>query len=252
MLKDILDDLESFAADNFSDDPDLFLHVPFVPSDENIVEAMLELAEVGPKDLVYDLGSGDGRILIHAARHRDARGIGIDIDPVRVADAMELAGRMGVEYVVDFIEGDMFEVDISPATVVTLYLFPDINVRLRPRLLSELRPGTRIVSHAFDMGDWKPDDVLRLEGTLLYKWIVPAQVAGTWEWEGRDGTPFRVELKQKFQEVEGRAWRGGRPISLAEAKLQGDRLELLLRDGEAGSLESFTLKFAQGKLKSVR
>lgn len=243
----LLDNIE-----NFSDAPGTFLHVPYVPSDKAVVEAMLELAEVGPKDLVYDLGSGDGRILIHAARYRDARGIGIDIDPVRVADAMENAGNLGVEYVVDFIEGDIFQVDISPATVVTLYLFPDINVKLRPRLLSELRPGTRIVSHAFDIGDWKPDDWIKVEGTLLYKWIVPATVAGTWDWDGPDGTPFRVELTQKYQEVQGRAWRAGRRVALQSAELSGDRLELRLGEEKAGPLECFTLKFAQGKLKSVR
>lgn len=246
MFNDLL--LENI--ENHSVVPGTFLHVPYVPSDEAVVEAMLELAGVGPKDMVYDLGSGDGRILIHAARYRDARGIGIDIDPVRVADAMENAGNLGVEYVVDFIEGDIFQVDISEATVVTLYLFPDINVKLRPRLLSELRPGTRIVSHAFEIGDWKADDWLKVAGTTIYKWIVPAQVAGAWEWEGPDGTPFRVELTQKYQEVQGRAWRAGREVPLEAAKVQGDRLELAMGE-EKGPRDRFTLTFAHGKLQSV-
>jgi len=238
----LLDNIEKLSAN-----PSSYQHIPFVPSNEAVVKAMLELAEVGPKDVVYDLGSGDGRILIHAARYRGARGIGVEIDPVRLADAMEMAGKLGVEYVVDFIEGDIFQVDISAASVVTLYLFPDINLQLRPRLLSDLRPGSRIVSHAFHMDDWKPDACRKVGGSFLYKWIVPAPVAGSWEWEAADGTPFRVELKQKFQEVEGKAWRAGRKVPLQGAELRGDRLELAI--GEEDALDRFTLKFVKGKLR---
>lgn len=159
-------------------DDGAYLDVPFVPTDEQVVEAMLDLADVGPDDVLYDLGSGDGRILVSAAIDRNTRGVGIDIDPLRIAEAMEYAGRSHVEYLVDFIEDNIFTADISEATVVTLYLLRAINLRLRPRLLKELRPGTRIVSHAFDMGDWKPDEWLKLSGVGIMKWIVPVNVEG--------------------------------------------------------------------------
>lgn len=246
MFRDLLDDI-----DNYSTEPDKFLDVPFVPTDENVVEAMLNLACVGPKDVLYDLGSGDGRIVIAAARDRDTRGIGVEIDPLRIADAMEYAGWSCVEYLVDFIEEDIFTVDFSEATVVTLYLLESINVQLRPRLLSELRPGTRIVSHAFDMGDWKADEWLELSGASIYKWIVPARVAGVWEWERSDGKPYRVELQQKYQKVTGSAWLADKKVHLQSATLRGGRLELKLLKDKTTSLDSFTLNFANGKLESV-
>src|SRR5690606_2492800 len=145
---------------------------------------MLELANVGPRDVLYDLGSGDGRIVIEAAKRYGTRGVGVDLDPTRVADAMEYAGNVGVEYLVDFLEADLFTVNIRNATVVTLYLLDSVNVQLRPRLLNELRPGTRIISQTFDMGDWQPDARIRRHGIRIHKWIVPAHIAGAWEWEG--------------------------------------------------------------------
>lgn len=235
----------------YESDAETCLDVPFVPTDEQAVEAMLDLAAVGPDDVLYDLGSGDGRIVVAAARNRNTRGIGIDIDPMRVAEAMEYAGYSGVEYLVDFIEDDLFSADIREATVVTLYLLQSINVSLRPRLLRELRPGTRIVSHAFDMGDWRPDDWLELGGINIMKWVVPARVAGTWEWTGADGVPYRVELKQKYQEVTGSAWRDGRSIAMGSAELLGERLELVLGNEDETGAEVVTLVFAGKKLKSA-
>ncbi|HUG76415.1 MAG TPA: class I SAM-dependent methyltransferase, partial [Burkholderiales bacterium] len=135
--------------------PALARDVPFVPTDQKVVEKMLELARVGPRDIVYDLGSGDGRIVIAAAK-KGARGVGVDIDPQRIEEARENARAAGVEDRVRFVQGDLFKADIGDATVVTLYLLSTVNQRLRPKLLAELRPGTRIVSHAFDMGDWHP------------------------------------------------------------------------------------------------
>lgn len=230
---------------------DKFLNVPFVPTDESVVEAMLDLADVGSKDVLYDLGSGDGRILIAAARDRDARGIGIDIDPLRIADAMEYAGWSHVEHLVDFIEDDIFTVDFSEATVVTLYLLQSVNIELRPRLLNHLRPGTRIVSHDFDMGDWKPDDWIRLDGANIYKWTVPAKIAGTWQWEGPDGKQYQLDLQQKYQEVTGTAWVSGKKISLSRAALSGSFLEIELQDDEADSPSSFMLSFRNGTLQSA-
>src|SRR5919109_1152283 len=134
--------------------PALARDVPYVPTPERVVDKMLELAKVGPQDVVYDLGSGDGRIVIAAARKHGARGVGIDIDPQRIKEGRDNARRAGVADRVEFREGDLFKADIGDATVVTLYLMSSVNLRLRPKLLNELKPGTRVVSHAFGMGDW--------------------------------------------------------------------------------------------------
>jgi SAM-dependent methyltransferase len=146
--------------------------VIFVPTPPEVVEAMLKVAKVGPTDVVYDLGSGDGRIVIAAAK-LGARGIGIDIDPQRIKEANENAKQAGVTDRVRFLNQDLFETNFSEATVVTLYLLPSLNVKLRPKLLAELKPGTRIVSHAFDMGDWKPLTTLDVGGRSVYYWTVP-------------------------------------------------------------------------------
>ena len=134
---------------------------------------MLEMAEVGPGDHVIDLGTGDGRILIAAARERGARGLGIDIDPVMVAKAQANAERAGVADRVRFETADLFKTDLAEADVVTMFLLPEVNLRLRPRLLAQLKPGTRIVSHAFDMGDWRPDETRRVGGAVVHLWRVP-------------------------------------------------------------------------------
>ena len=147
--------------------------VPYVPTMESTVLEMLRLARVGPKDVVYDLGCGDGRIVITAAQKYGARGVGIDIDPARIAESRENARAAGVEDRVRFEVGDLFQADIAEATVVTLYLLPDVNRRLMPKLLAELKPGTRVVSHAFDMGDWKPEQVSTAAEGTVYLWRVP-------------------------------------------------------------------------------
>lgn len=146
--------------------------VVFVPTPEEVVDEMLSLAGVGANDVLYDLGSGDGRIPITAARRWGTRGLGIDIDPQRVAEASANAKAAGVADKVRFIEGDLFQLDLSPATVITLYLLPDLNLQLRPKLL-KLKPGTRIVSHAFSMGDWKPDRRVETGRRTVYFWTVP-------------------------------------------------------------------------------
>ncbi len=147
--------------------------VIFVPTDFQIVTQMLKLAEVTSKDVVYDLGCGDGRFVVTAAQQFGARGVGIDIDPQRIKEARELAKRTGSEQRVRFIEGDLFEADISEATVVTLFLLTRLNLKLRPKLMKELKPGTRIVSHAFDMGDWKPEKTEYVVSTTIYLWRIP-------------------------------------------------------------------------------
>jgi SAM-dependent methyltransferase len=147
--------------------------VIFVPTDFQVVTAMLKLAEVTSKDIVYDLGCGDGRFVVTAARQFGARGVGIDIDPERIKEARALADRAQANDKVRFIEGDLFDTDISEATVVTLYLLTRLNLKLRPKLIKELKPGTRIVSHAFDMGDWKPEKTEQVGGSSIFLWRIP-------------------------------------------------------------------------------
>ncbi len=159
-------------------DPD----VPYVPTTEPAVQAMLKLAGVKRTDVVYDLGCGDGRIVIAAAKNYGARGVGIDINPVRINEAKENARKAGVEKLVRFEEKDLFQADIHEATVVTLFLLPTVNMKLRPKLLQDLKPGTRVVSNTFDMGDWKPDKEATVGGVDdveaplsrdLYLWVIP-------------------------------------------------------------------------------
>ena len=147
--------------------------VIFVPTPQDLVEAMLRLADVKKGDVLYDLGSGDGRIPITAARKYGVRGVGIDIDPERIKEALENARKAGVTKLVEFRLEDLFQSNFREATVVTLYLLPDFNVKLRPRLLAELKPGTRIVSHQFDMGDWKPEKKLESNNRVVYFWTIP-------------------------------------------------------------------------------
>lgn len=148
------------------------LDVPYEPTPPSVVKAMLELAAVGPGDVVYDLGCGDGRIVIEAAR-RGARGVGVDLDPQRIREARANARAAGVEERVTFVEGDLFEADVSRATVVMLFLWPEVNLRLRPRLLGQLRQGSRIVSHLHDMGAWKPTRTVDLGGRRIHLWVIP-------------------------------------------------------------------------------
>jgi ribosomal protein L11 methylase PrmA len=147
--------------------------VIYVPTPEEVVEAMLQVANVTKNDIVYDLGSGDGRIPVTAAKKYGARGVGIDIDPQRIKEANENVARNNVGDKVKIINADLFTTDISEATVVTLYLLPSLNVKLMPKLMKELKPGTRIVSHAFDMGDWKPEKELDVNGRKVYFWTIP-------------------------------------------------------------------------------
>jgi len=149
--------------------------VIFVPTPYEVVEEMLRVAQVKKGDVLYDLGSGDGRIPVTAARKYGIRAVGIDIDPERITEANENARKNGVTKLVQFRQEDLFKADFHEATVVTLYLLPDLNVKLRPRLLAELKPGTRIVSHQFDMGTWKPEKKIELNGRTIYLWTVPAK-----------------------------------------------------------------------------
>ncbi len=152
------------------------LDVIYVPTREPVMDAMLRMAKVDSSDIVYDLGCGDGRIVIAAAQRFGATGVGIDLDPQRIKEARENAKEAGVTDKVTFIEGDLFDSDFSEATVVTLYLLTELNKRLKPLLMAQLKPGTRIVSHAFSMGDWEPDAQEEVDGTTVYLWTIPARI----------------------------------------------------------------------------
>jgi hypothetical protein len=155
------------------------LDVPYVPTPQPVVDTMLKLAKVKRGDVLYDLGSGDGRIVITAAKRYGVSGTGVDIDPDRIREANANARKAGVAKLVRFVNDDLFKVDLREASVVTLYLLPRINLQLKPKLLEELRPGTRIVSHGFDMGDWKPERVVTVGTSTLYLWTVPPPGAKT-------------------------------------------------------------------------
>ena len=199
------------------------LEVPYVPTPRPVVEAMLDLAAVGAQDYLIDLGSGDGRIAIAAAQ-RGARALGVDIDPARVEEAGNAARFAQVETRARFRRQDLFLTPLGEASVVTLYLLPDINLRLRPRLLTELRPGTRIVSHAFTIGDWRPDAHRVINAANIYLWVVPAVVAGQWTLTGAGAEPMLLELEQRFQDVTGSLSGGGRSMALRDVALSGERL----------------------------
>jgi SAM-dependent methyltransferase len=214
--------------------------VPYVSTPPNVVAVMLAIAEVGPKDYVVDLGSGDGRIVIAAAKRYGARALGIDYDRTLIDKSRETAAREGVSERATFLFQDIFTSDFRDATVVTMYLLPEVNLALRPRLLFDLRPGTRVVSHDWDMADWEPDrrlviktpgkTVWPLEESTVYLWIVPARVAGYWRGtlNGPQGTePVVIEFQQRFQNASARVWLG--QWSLAGAgRLRGERLSLTL------------------------
>jgi hypothetical protein len=209
------------------------LDVDYVPTPMPTVRRMLEMANAGPADDLVDLGSGDGRILITAARERGVRSaVGIELDPWLVQYATSEAMRAGVSDRVKFIEADLFKTEFADADVVTMYLLPKLNLQLRPYLLARLSPGTRIVSHSFDMGEWEPDARDVLFGKPVYLWIVPAQVAGTWKVElDRKGPPIVLTLKQDFQRVEGQASRDDRPLKLTELHLNGRNIRFRI-DGD--------------------
>ena len=192
------------------------LDVPYLGTRPEVIDKMLDMAAVGPGDRVLDLGTGDGRILIAAAR-RGASGTGIDIDPVLIGEAKAAAIRAGVADRTRFMTQDLFVTPVRGHSVVTMFLLPQVNLRLRSRLLRDLAPGSRIVSHAFDMADWAPDSTGRVGGSHLYLWRVPAAVAG--EWVLDDGA--RVTLHQHFQDTGGALRRAGSTETLTRTGLRG-------------------------------
>ena len=218
------------------------LDVPYEPSSEEVIRAMLEIAQVGKDDLVYDLGCGDGRIVIAAAQKAGARGVGVDLDPERIKESLENARKAKVTDRVQFFQQDLFQTDIGKATVVMLYLWPEVNLKLRPKLLRELKPGTRVVSHSHTMGSWEPDQTITVpQGHDVYFWVIPANVTGIWEWD----TPGEKErtvmnLSQQFQIVSCTLRLGSDEIPVKNPELRGDRLQFVAE------------RFFKGQMQPVR
>jgi SAM-dependent methyltransferase len=224
------------------------LDVPYVPTPDEIVAEMIMMAGITDKDIVYDLGCGDGRIVIAACRKTGARGVGVDIDPDRIAECLVNAKEAKVGDRVKFIQQDLFKTDFSEATVLALYLLPELNLKLRPRILNELRPGSRVISHNYSMGDWLPDTVRDIDsGHTIYLWTVPANVGGTWDCllknEGARSYKKRtLKLDQGYQVVTGNISAPGGPAAISNARLKGaDFLFTLNEKGPKGT-ESVVFK----------
>ena len=220
--------------------------VAWVPTPDAAADRMLSMAQVGPRDLVYDLGSGDGKIAIMAARRFGARAVGVEYDPELLEVSREAARREGVADRVRFTQGDIFEHDFREATVVTLYLLTTLNLKLRPRIL-EMRPGTRVASHMFRMGDWPPDESARVGSSDVYLWIVPARVAGTWAMTRTPAGAAELVFDQRFQRISGSMRVAGETLALAQATLRGDEIRFAVT-GEGGRREAFVGRVAGDRM----
>ena len=209
------------------------LDVPYVPTKYPVVDEMLRMAKIEKGDIVYDLGCGDGRLVVGAAQKYCARGVGIDIDPERIQESRENAAKAGVSNLVQFFEGDLFQADFHDASVMTLYLLTSVNLKLRPKLIRELRPGTRVVSHNFGMGDWQADESSSVMvddiSHEVYLWIVPANVSGKWTWSmGKPSAKVEMNLSQLFQVFSGTALINGQTVEIREPSLRGDAVRFAL------------------------
>jgi hypothetical protein len=237
-----------------------FGDTPYVQTPQNVVDKMLEIAKVGSRDFVIDLGSGDGRMIITAAKKYGARGFGVDHDRRLVALANRNAARAGVADRAVFYERDLYKTDIRRATVMTIYLLPEVNLMVRPKLLASLRPGTRIVSHDYDMGEWKPELSLEMDApgktvgkdpkSKLFYWVVPAAVAGKWRWQAAmEGKlqDFELDAEQMFQNFDGTLASGGRSARIEKGSLAGDQVSLAATVG--AERHEFTGRVANDRIK---
>jgi precorrin-6B methylase 2 len=240
---------------------------PYVPTPQVVVDSMLRMAAVNENDYVIDLGSGDGIIVLTAARQFKAGGMGVDIDPELVKLSNASAQKFGVASRVHFVREDVFKADLSKASVLTLYLLPGMMMNLRTKLFNELKPGTRVVSHDYHFGDWSPDDSISLDvaekesvtgvprATVLL-WLVPARLAGTWEVKVAGGETYQLALKQRFQMVEGAASSAGKQVKPQHLTLRGADFTFALPDGKgvarfsgraSGDAMEGTVEFAGGR-----
>ncbi len=198
--------------------------VIWVPTPEGLIDKMLAAAKVNDKDTLFDLGAGDGIIAITAARQYGAKSVGIEYNPEMAQFARRKVAEAGMTDKVKIITGDIFQEDFSAATVVTLYLMPHLNLKLRPILL-KMKPGTRVVSNTFTMGEWEPDETVFDQHWKGYFWVVPAQIEGAWVMTGMEGGPLRLNISQSFQNIGGTLTRGGQTLTLLGAKLRGDEVK---------------------------
>jgi hypothetical protein len=198
--------------------------VIWVPTPEGLIDKMLAAAKVNDKDTLFDLGAGDGIIAITAARKYGAKSVGIEYNPDMAQFARRKVAEAGLTDKVKIITGDIFQEDFSSATVVTLYLMPHLNLKLRPILL-KMKPGTRVVSNTFTMGEWEPDETVFDQHWKGYFWVVPAQIEGAWVMTGMEGGPLRLNISQSFQNIGGTLTRGGQTLTLLGAKLRGDEVK---------------------------
>jgi ubiquinone/menaquinone biosynthesis C-methylase UbiE len=241
----------------FSQEPDYLwdfqYDVPYVPTPYEVVNEMLKMADVKKNDTLYDLGCGDGRIVITAAKEIGCRGVGIDIDPLRIEESKNNALEAGVSDKVNFLQQDLFEADFSKATVVTLYLLQTVNLELRPKILRVLKPGTRIVSHDFSMKDWESDKSTEVKlarrSHSVYFWVVPANVSGTWKWTSSTAPKeeqYALELNQRFQKISGTLCMNGRELSITNGELSGNDLSFAVGRADDGEISRMMFK---GKVK---
>jgi hypothetical protein len=229
-----------------------FGDTPYVQTPQNVVDKMLQVAHVGPADYVIDLGSGDGRMVITAAQKYGARGFGVDLDRRLVELANKRAASAGVADRAVFYERDLYETDMTAASVVTIYLLPEVNLMVRPKLLATLKPGTRIVAHDYDMGEWKPDEQLVLDApdkpvgrdkkSKVFYWVVPANAAGKWQWQMQlQGKPavFTVNIAQNFQAISGSVNVDGNSWPLENGRLTGEEIHFTVNDARSQTRYEF-------------
>jgi SAM-dependent methyltransferase len=223
--------------------------VIWVPTPQSLIERMLSMAQVRPTDYVVDLGSGDGRTVIAAAK-KGATALGIEYNPDMVELAKRNAEKEGVSAKAQFMKADIFTTDFSKATVLTLYLLPSLNVKLRPTILN-MKPGTRVVSHAFTMDDWEPDQKDSSDGRTAYMWIVPAKVAGTWKVDvsGAGAKSYEATFLQQYQNIGGSAKADGKPVTFGNGKLRGDTITFAIDDG--GARREFTGRVVGDKIEGT-
>jgi hypothetical protein len=216
---------------------------PYVPTPQVVVDQMLRMANVAESDFVVDLGSGDGIIVLTAATQFKAGGMGVDIDPELVKSSNDSARKLGVADRVRFLQQDVFKADLSQASVLTLYLLPEMMLNLRPKIFNELKPGVRVVSHDYHLGDWQPDDQISFEvpekeavngvpKATIYLWYVPARVAGKWQVKVSGGETYEFTLRQRFQNLEGSVAVGGKPVLPRQLTLRGSEFSFALPDGK--------------------
>jgi len=209
------------------------LDVPYVPTKYPVVDEMLRIAKIDKADIVYDLGCGDGRLVIGAAQKYGARGVGFDIDPERIQECKENAAKAGVTNRVQFIEQDLFTADFREATAMTIYLLTSVNLKLRPKMLRELRPGTRVVSHNFGMGEWKADESSEVMvddiSHEVYLWIIPANVSGAWSWTmGKPAAKCEMTIAQAFQVPAGTLKVDNAAAEIKDLTLKGDKVRFVI------------------------